>query len=89
MGRPVYGAIVRVFDADGAQVLEGSTPVDSHYGYYDGDAFPSGSQPHTHADGLFYVGNLTPPVDGRRFRIEAWGVHGYRLGSRLRLIGAG
>ncbi len=57
----IYGALVTVYDASGTKIAEGMRQADPHYRYFDGDDFPSATQPHTHVDGLYAIANL--PID--------------------------
>ena len=61
----VYGARVTILH-NGTAVEEGTKQAEPHYRYFDGDSFPSASQPYTHVDGLYAIANL--PVDGNGSR---------------------
>jgi hypothetical protein len=69
---PVYGAIIRLFDGD-TEITQGELATEPQYRYFDGDSFPSDSQPHTHVDGLYVGVQIPPPSTTGSLRIEAWG----------------
>lgn len=73
MGADVRGAIARVYDANGTEIMEGMRQEEPHYRYFDGDSFPSATEKHSNVDGLYAVANI--PVDGAssEVTVELWG----------------
>ena len=70
---PVYGAHVRIYDASGNLIPEGTGNREPHYRYFDGEDFPSSEQPYSHVDGLYAIANLPVPSAGTAFFMELWG----------------
>lgn len=69
----VWGAKVRLFRGDGTEITEGVASAEPHFRYFDGDEFPSSTQPYSNVDGLFAVANVPPTTGSDRLRIEIWG----------------
>lgn len=64
-GDNVYGTRIKILDAVSRdEIEEGPKQSDPHLRYFDGDDFPSATQPFTHVDGLFAGANL-PITDGK------------------------
>ena len=61
-GEDVYGAVTKLYKADGTQIAEGVTQKEPHYRYFDGESFPSATHPFTNVDGLYAIANL--PIEG-------------------------
>lgn len=82
---PTYGTFVRLYAADGSEILEGEEAADPHLRYFDGDDFPKDGQPWTHTDGLFAAANIPVGTPGELIMVEVWG----RLtpGGEPRVIG--
>lgn len=75
MGRPIRGAIVRIYDADGTEILNGDAASDPHIAYFDGMENPDNSSTYTQVDGLYATANIVAPATGfETMRVEAWGV---------------
>jgi hypothetical protein len=70
-GRPLVGAAIRVFGADG-EIVGGTNPSGVRFVYWpDEGLFPSSRQPYTSLQGRYAGGNIIPE---ERLRLEVWGV---------------
>lgn len=78
-GNDVGGAIVRVFDPSGNEILEADEALaeGTHYRYFrrlGDESRPSNEQPSTNYEGLYAVINVAQSEN--LYRVEAWGVDG-------------
>lgn len=80
---PVYGAVVRMYDASGALIEETPAATTPKYRYFDGDNFPSPDNQWTHVDGLYAAGNIPVPAGGTTITVEVWG----ELDGEFQVIG--
>lgn len=69
----VFGTQIRLYRADGSEILEGRMASDPHIRYFDGDDFPSAMQQWTNGDGLYASANIPVPSEGAGVLIEVWG----------------
>ena len=68
------GAVIRIFDPDGVEVLSGPDNADPHISYFDGNAannLPNQGQRFSNTDGLYVVPQV-PVIDERPYRVEMW-----------------
>ncbi len=73
MLQPVFGAVMRIADADGHYLVDGTTSDVFAVGYFNGSMRPYGAGRWTQADGIAYAVNVPVPADGRPYFVEAWG----------------
>jgi hypothetical protein len=75
-GDQVRGAIVRLFNADGSEIIHDPEGVTApHIQYFDGMENPDNATEYTQVDGLYAAANLTAPATGfGSIRAEAWGI---------------
>jgi hypothetical protein len=85
-GDPVRGSVVRLFRADGTEILNGTEAADPHIAYFDGLENPDNSSFYTQVDGLYATANITAPATGfETIRVEAWGRR--NAGDAIELLG--
>jgi hypothetical protein len=69
----VRGAIIRLYRADGCEILNGTEASDPHIAYFDGMENPDNLSLFTQVDGLYASANVTAPATGfETIRVEAW-----------------
>lgn len=86
-GEAVRGAIIRLFQSDGTELVSDRSVNDApHIQYFDGNGNPDGTTVFTQVDGLYAGANVPPPATGLAdVRAEAWGVRS--AGGPLELLG--
>jgi hypothetical protein len=72
-GVPLEGTRIRIFRADGAEILPSAPPMGVAFRYFDGSGFPMGSRRETNIDGLYAVANVPVLGDGESLFVETWG----------------
>ena len=77
-GNDISGAIVRMFRADGSEIIEvdPGAAAGVHYRYFNGDESPDASATATASDGLYVGLNVPPNSMGETIRVEAWAYTG-------------
>jgi hypothetical protein len=71
--RPVFGAVLRIADADGNYLVDSPLRSGFEVGYFNGSMRPYAAGRWTQGDGVAYAANVPVPADGRPLTFEGWG----------------
>ncbi|MBK8172147.1 MAG: hypothetical protein IPK60_17630 [Sandaracinaceae bacterium] len=70
----VQNLVIRMFKADGTEIIDTGGRTQPAFKYFNGDSFPDGTQTNSNTDGLYAAANIAVPADGTPLRMESWGM---------------